>query len=91
MFLPSPKKYKIQLVSPFKSCTHLLLHTEASVKSIFNKYVKILIKNDFLNLIRVQKVINKSQMVKTKLLLLFTSLENSSGPFCVQTSDDEYD
>ena len=30
-------------------------------------------------------------MVKTKLLLLFTSLESNSGPFGVQTSDGEYD
>ena len=37
VYLPSPKKYKIQLVSPFKLHKNLLLHIKASVKFIFDK------------------------------------------------------
>ena len=50
VYLPSPKKYKIQLMSPFKLRRNLLLHIKASVKSIFDKTYEVSMKNDFLNL-----------------------------------------
>ena len=37
VYLPSPKKYKIQLISPFKSRKRPVAAEKASVKPIFDK------------------------------------------------------
>ena len=78
MFLPSLKKYKIQLVSSSKLRKNMLLHMKASVKSIFRqnivKYLEKLLSKPNLTL----KSYKYAKNSKTYSLLLFTSFESNS-------------
>ena len=85
VFLPSPKKYKIQLVSPFKSRENLLLHMKASVKSIFRQNIIKYWKNDFQNLILTLKNYKYAKNSKNIFTFTFYLLWEQQWAFAVQT------